>query len=78
MIIRELPKTNEIWNHFKNNKYLIITIAEHTETKEKFVVYKALYGEYKDYIRSLDMFMSEVDRNKYPNAKQRYRFEKIK
>ena len=50
---RELPKVGEIWLHFKNNKYLIITVAEHTETREQFVVYKALYGEYKDYIRPL-------------------------
>ena len=36
---RELPKAGEIWLHFKNNKYLIITVAEHTETREQFVVY---------------------------------------
>ena len=68
---RELPKAGEIWLHFKNNKYLIITVAE-------FVVYKALYGEYKDYIRPLDMFMSEVDHEKYPDVQQKYRFEKFK
>lgn len=61
----------------KNNKYLIITVAEHTETGEKFVVYKALYGECKDYIRPVDMFMSEVDHEKYPDVKQKYRFERI-
>lgn len=75
---RELPKAGEIWLHFKTNKYLIITVAEHTETGEKFVVYKALYGEYKDYMRPVDMFMSEVDHEKYPDVVQKYRFEKLK
>lgn len=75
---RELPKANEIWLHFKHKRYLIITIAQHTETGEMFVVYKALYGDYKDYIRPLDMFMSEVDHDKYPDVKQKYRFERMK
>ena len=74
---RILPRAGEIWLHFKNNKYLIITVAEHTETKKKFVVYKALYGDYKNYIRPLDMFMSEEKKKKYPEVKQKYRFEKI-
>lgn len=73
---REMPKAGEVWRHFKGNCYLIIAAARHTETGEMYVVYKALYGTYEDYLRPLDMFMSEVDRVKYPDVKQKYRFEK--
>ena len=76
--MRELPKAHEIWRHFKKNTYEIITIAEHTETGEKFVIYKALHDTMKTYAHPLKDFMSEVDKEKYPRAEQDYRFVKIK
>ena len=68
-------KLNKIYRHFKGNLYLVEDIATHSETREKYVVYRALYGSQELYIRPYDMFMSEVDHEKYPDVKQKYRFE---
>ena len=75
--MRKNPQPNEIYRHFKGNLYRIITLATHSETRETMVVYQALYGDYQAYVRELSMFMSETDKEKYPQAQQQYRFELI-
>ncbi len=78
---RDIPKINEIYRHFKGNCYKIIAVGHHSETKEKMVIYYDLScknSSVKDpCIRPLDMFMSEVDHEKYPDVKQKYRFERV-
>ena len=74
--MREI-KLNTIYRHFKGDNYLVINIVIDSETGKEMVLYKGLYGDLPCYVRPLDMFLSEVDHDKYPDIKQKYRFEEI-
>lgn len=88
-------KVNDIVQHFKRETlspedraknfylYRVLNVAEHTETKEKLVIYQALYSDpaknihFDVFARPYDMFVSKVDKEKYPDIQQEYRFETI-
>ena len=72
---RNFPRKGELWQHFKGGIYTILCIAKHSETGEWLVIYER---DGDICARPLDMFMSEVDREKYPDAKQKYRFERLR
>ncbi len=68
-------KIKGIYKHFKGDYYIVEDIAIHSETKEKLVLYRGLYGENILYARPYEMFISKVDKEKYPKVEQEYRFQ---
>lgn len=68
-------KIGGIYKHFKGDYYLVEGVAIHSENEEKMVLYRGLYGNGELYVRPYDIFLSPVDKEKYPNIKQQYRFE---
>lgn len=68
-------KINGIYKHFKGDYYIVVDVAKNCDTLEECVIYRQLYGECGLWIRKKKDFLSEVDHNKYPDVKQKYRFE---
>ena len=75
MVINMELKIKGIYKHFKGDYYIVEDVAIHSENKKEYVVYRGLYGDNQLYIRDKEMFLSLVDREKYPNCKQKYRFQ---
>lgn len=76
--MQNIPQPGQVYRHFKGNLYRIVTLAQHSETREILVIYQALYGEFQIYARPLSMFMEKVDKEKYPDEAAELRFTLMK
>lgn len=70
-------KIHGVYRHFKGNHYLVEDVARHSENGEEYVIYRKLYGDGSLWIRPKAMFLEELPRDRYPDAKQKYRFEPL-
>lgn len=78
MIIDISHYKGKIMQHFKGNYYLVEEIGVHCDTGEQFVIYRGLYDDNRVYVRPITDFVSKVDKNKYPNCPQEYKFVLVK
>ena len=68
---------NHIYQHYKGDKYIVVGTGTHSETLEEYVIYRALYGDGKVWIRPMSLFLDEIDHQKHPGIKQKYRFQEL-
>lgn len=73
---RPYPKPEQVYRHFKGNMYQVLFMARNAENEDYMVVYKSLVNG-ANYVRSAENFMSKVDKDKYPEIDQYYRFERV-
>ena len=66
---------NRVYKHFKGDSYIVVDIAKYSENMEDLAIYRGLYGDGPLWARPIDDFLAEVDHKKYPDVKQKYRFE---
>ena len=77
MADRQEIQLHRVYKHFKGDYYLVEDLARDSETDEEVVIYRKFYGDGSLWVRPLSMFLSKVDHERYPNAKQRFRFELV-
>ena len=69
--------TNHVYRHYKGDKYIVLGVGTHSETLEECVIYRQLYGTGKIWIRPASLFLGEIDHQKHPEVKQKYRFQEL-
>ena len=74
---RHIPRPGEKYIHFEHKPYQILCVAIDAKTRQKMVVYQALYGEFECFVMPLELFMGELDKEKFPKAEQNYLFEYV-